>query len=326
MQTLYLNYSGTATIHAHRSPKAKTKKQELSSHNDNLSGPNDNLKRGNSKIAGRWGKSAKTRFISRCTWLIENGKKPCYTMILTYRKQPTNKQTKSHINRFILEMKRKQNLEGFAYTLEKTEEGIYHYHFLVCADFFKNDKFSKGGEKASKLWSKIRGDQARNAVRGLNVVRSKFAAGDYFAKAVHYAAKLSKANQDLEQIINELDPSEHERFKKKYQFDPNIRLWATSQYLVKVEKVKIENIEEEGVVNLILDKASRIEDFETEDGYKFTILFFNRKNTKELYRLSKEIQKKKLREFEERLDEMQRNKQLSATRCNVKKQHILQSS
>jgi len=247
-------------------------------------------------------------------------------MILTYRKQPTNKETKAHINRFILEMKRKQNLEGYAYTLEKTIEGIYHYHFIVCADYFKTDKSSQGGEKASALWGHIRGDHARNAVRGLNVVRSKFAAGDYFSKAVHYAAKLSKANQDLQSIMNELDPSEHEQFKKQYQFDPNIRLWATSQYLVKVEKVKIENIEEEGIVNLILDKASRIQDFETEDGYKFTILFFNRKNTKELYRLSKEINKKKLREFEEMLDERQRNKDLMATRYNVKKHHILQSS
>jgi hypothetical protein len=326
MQTLYLNYSGTATIHAQKSPKPKTKKQDISLDDDKKSLQDGNLKRGNSIIAGRWGKSAKTRFISRCTWLIENGKKPCYTMILTYRKQPTNKDTKSHINRFILEMKRKQNLEGFAYTLEKTEEGIYHYHFLVCADFFKNDKCSKGGEKASRLWGQIRGDHARNAVRGLNVVRSKFAAGEYFSKAVHYAAKLSKANQDLQQAMNGLDLDAQEAFKKKYSFDPNIRLWATSQYLVKVEKVKIENIEEEGIVNLILDKASSIQDFETDDGYKFTVLFFNRKNTQEIYRLSKEIHKKKQREFEEMLDERQRNKDLMATRSNVKKHHILQSS
>jgi hypothetical protein len=166
--------------------------------------------------AGRYrGKSlspkAKRTFVSRAAYaatITPNGR-PLKTFILTYRKgaQITPQQTKSHINRWLLWLKRHAGLNSFLYALELTEAGTYHYHFLVDMEYVES-------ELLSFAWSKIRQDHSRNAVRAVGVVQDLNQCAGYAAK---YFSK-SKA----------IKPE----FAEKVQ---GLRMWATSNNLAGYE-------------------------------------------------------------------------------------------
>jgi len=282
---LAVNYAGEATLYSARyNPKST-----------------ENLKKGNRKVAGRWGAGAAKKFRGRTFFLFEHGKYSNYSFILTYRNQPTNIRTKRDINAFISYLKR-QGTYGFAYSLEKTKKGVYHYHFVANMKRLTKRKGVGGKQSLNNAWARIRGDYATNAVRAIQLISDDFkgreALAFYIGKMCEYA---SKHNYEIEKLSKE-----NAKNNVQFAFDDNIRLWSTSQNLVGKEKFVLEMTENYNLMYLAKKKATTYETITLDCGYYFDKLFFNRENVAfffEEYQIQQQLQrlrKEKARKLEEK--------------------------
>ena len=302
---LSIKYSGDATMYTAR-------------YNSNSK---KNLQKGNRSIAGKWGIGACDKFRSRLFYLFEHGEFVNYSFILTYRAQPTNKRTKRDINAFISHLKR-HGSAGFGYTLEKTKAGVYHYHFVCNMKKIKNKNGVGGKQILNDAWCRIRGDYAKNAVRAIEPIgqghegQQKLAY--YIGKLAQYA---SKHNHILEKLAKQ-----NKSLPEQFQFDTNIRLWATSNSLVGKEKFVLDVTDYGYLINQARRRCVSYERITLENGYYFDKLFFNRTAIsffyqeftiqQEIERVFKERNKKKQEKQENRAKvKLLTSLQLSAQLC-----------
>jgi len=203
------------------------------------------LKKGNTNLSlGMWSNQARKKFISRSTYLAENSQHDPFTFILTYRKGqiPAPDQSKKQINNFNRFLKR-QGLKSFSYVAELgSKSGLLHYHYLVDSPKIK-------AQNLSEAWGRIRGDEARNAVRGVQAlqdIKSLSLYNSKGSKAIAYAAKgsqLSKEGGTLPQ---------------------GMKVWQTSHDLVGKEKISTNEFVPE-LLDVISGKNAQKRIIETKD-------------------------------------------------------------
>ncbi len=203
------------------------------------------LKKGNTNLSlGMWSNQARKKFISRSTYLAENSQHDPFTFILTYRKGqiPAPDQSKKQINNFNRFLKR-QGLKSFSYVAELgSKSGLLHYHYLVDSPKIK-------AQNLSEAWGRIRGDEARNAVRGVQAlqdIKSLSLYNSKGSKAIAYAAKgsqLSKEGGTLPQ---------------------GMKVWQTSHDLVGKEKISTNEFVTE-LLDVISGKNAQKRIIETKD-------------------------------------------------------------
>ena len=203
------------------------------------------LKKGNKNLSlGMWSNQARKKFISRSTYLAENSKYDPFTFILTYRggQIPAPDESKKQINNFNRFLKR-QGLESFTYVAELgSKSGLLHYHYLVDSPIIK-------AQHLSEAWGRIRGDQARNAVRGVQAlqdIKSLSLYNSKGSKAIAYAAKGSQLS------------------KKGGTLPQGMKVWQTSHDLVGKEKISTNEFVPE-LLNVISGKNAQKRIIETKD-------------------------------------------------------------
>ena len=215
------------------------------------------LKKGNKNLSlGMWSNQARKKFISRSTYLAEKSKYDPFTFILTYRSGqiPSPDQSKKQINNFNRYLKR-QGLKSFSYVAELgTKNGLLHYHYLVDSPRIK-------AQHLSEAWGRIRGDEARNSVRGVEAlqdIKSLSLYNSKGSKAIAYAAKgsqLSKQGGTLPQ---------------------GMKVWQTSHDLVGKEKISTNEFVPE-LLNVISGKNAQKRLIETkEDSFELIEYKLNR--------------------------------------------------
>mgnify|MGYP000462378456 CR=1 FL=1 len=195
-----------------------------------------NLVSGNKNKEGQgrvypFGTKQKAIFISRCIYLSEIADWKPKTFILTYNSDYVQ-DTKSHINYFLTRLRRgdlcdrekptKKKPVKYAYSLEFTDKGQFHYHFLVDHPFIDP-------VKASNIWSQARGYHSRNAVTGLDTLKDPVASAFYASK---YFAKAKSGSQYLER-------------------GKSLRFWATSNNICGSETFTIPDKNPDGTRNEI---------------------------------------------------------------------------
>jgi hypothetical protein len=205
----------------------------------------DGLNTGNRNLGlGMWSNQARKKFISRSTYLAENSSFNPFTFILTYRagKIPGPDESKKQINNFNRFLKR-QGLNSFTYVAELgSKNGLLHYHYLVDCPRIE-------AQNLSEAWGRIRKDEARNAVRGVQALQDIKSLSMYNSKgskAIAYAAKgsqLSKEGGTLPQ---------------------GMKVWQTSHDLVGKEKISTNEFVPE-LINVISGKNARKKIIETKD-------------------------------------------------------------
>ena len=203
------------------------------------------LKKGNKNLSlGMWSNQARKKFISRSTYLAENSCFNPFTFILTYRagQIPSPDQSKKQINNFNRFLKR-QGLNSFTYVAELgSKNGLLHYHYLVDCPRIE-------AQNLSEAWGRIRGDEARNAVRGVQALQDIKSLSMYNSKgskAIAYAAKgsqLSKEGGTLPQ---------------------GMKVWQTSHDLVGKEKISTNEFVPE-LMSVISGKNARKRIIETKE-------------------------------------------------------------
>lgn len=109
-------------------------------------------------------------------------------------------------------MRKNYNLNSYAWTLELTQKGQFHYHYIVDMPFTKV-------KKVNDAWCKARGYYSANAVRTMRAVYKAKSAAMYAAK---YLSKAKKGG------------------KEQYKVDgfPQ-RLYATSNNIVGNESIPV---------------------------------------------------------------------------------------
>ena len=216
-----------------------------------------NLKAGEGRSAGKWGKGSSRKFVSRCLYMQENSPLESVTMCLTYRKDPSHKQSKKHLNAF-LQWIRRRECYGYAYSVEMQErkksglDPAIHYHLLVS--YRKNEKNGKWKVEANNAWANIRGDWAGNAIQDMRPIESTIDAAQYAAKAAYYASKAARKMQEG-------------------AVPKDVRLWGTSYNLVGKEKISVSN---EQLRQRIVNGAKSCEVRTAANGFEYMILKLSR--------------------------------------------------
>lgn len=215
------------------------------------------------RYTGKTTAQAKRIFVSRAVYAGNHAKhgRKLKKFILTYRYTDSNsliqpETTKKHINRFLNYVRGKLKAEFYLYTLELTEKGQYHYHFMLDCNFIDR-------KEINNVWSLIRGDYSANAVRDIKTL--------YDANgAAGYAAKYFTKNQELEKCKNS-GVNVGERLK-------GLRLWATSQNLTGCEMVtidakdlQIEQLHETRKISIVEDRENAEESEPAKILFEFLI-------------------------------------------------------
>lgn len=202
------------------------------------------LKKGNKNLSlGMWSNQARKKFISRSTYLAENSCYDPFTFILTYRSGqiPSPDLSKRQINNFNRYLKR-QGLKSFSYVAELgSKNGLLHYHYLVDSPRIE-------AQSLSEAWGRIRADEARNAVRGVQALQDIKSLSMYNSKgskAIAYAAKGSQLS------------------KKGGTLPQGIKVWQTSHDLVGKEKITTNEFVPE-LLNVISGKNAQKRIIETK--------------------------------------------------------------
>jgi len=190
----------------------------------------ENLQKGTSAASRYNGKTtatAKRIFVSRAVYAEQHtrGGRKLKKFILTYRYTGEDslirpEDTKAHINRFLNWVRSKKGLGAtfWLYTLELTSNGQYHYHFMLDSNFID-------AQEINRIWGKIRGDYAENAVRDIHTLYDSNGAAGYAAKYFTKNQELVKCAENGVQVGDRLK---------------GLRLWATSNNLVGNEFVLID--------------------------------------------------------------------------------------
>jgi hypothetical protein len=236
------------------------------------------LKKGNKNLSlGMWSNQARKKFISRSTYLAENSHYDPFTFILTYRggQIPSPADSKKQINNFNRFLKR-QGLKSFSYVAELgSKSGFLHYHYLVDSPRIE-------ARNLSEAWGRIRGDKARNAVRGVQALQDIKSLSIYNSKgskAIAYAAKGSQLS------------------KKGGTLPQGMKVWQTSHDLVGKEKISTNEFVPE-LLNVISGKNAQKRIIETKEN-SFELLEYKLTRSEvnlltdliELNKTQKEIQK-----------------------------------
>ena len=262
------------------------------------------LKRGNELRTGRYGAGARRKFISRCMYMHDSrGDLPVYSTCLTYRDQPEVEEARTNLNNF-LQFLRRKGMKSYAWTLEVQERKksklapTIHYHMLINAPYIPV-------KEMNEAWSRIRSDEAPNAVRDHRLLNSADKASRYATKYAWYMSKASEKHQDQE---NHLDLTGY-------------RLWATSQSLTMKESV---TINDSAFVVGMIPKLKESRQVEMETGYKVLIGKLSSIEKTMCYKLAPEIEallesknkaekeavERRTRENQERINrEMQKSRQ-----------------
>jgi len=143
---------------------------------------------------------------------MENKKNGLKVFILTFNSDEI-KDPQEYNNRFLANLRKNYKLNSYAWTLELTIKGQFHYHYMVDMPYVKVSKLNDA-------WGKARKQQTVNAVREFRSVYNTLAAAKYAAK---YFSKAKEGKEEYKLI-----GFEH-------------RLYATSNNLVGNESVPIAN-------------------------------------------------------------------------------------
>jgi hypothetical protein len=176
-----------------------------------------NLKAGanNTERTYKIDKKVQALFVSRVITMQENARNGLKTFILTYDSNSVD-DTQVRNNRFLSNLRKNYKLNSYAWTLELTKKGQYHYHYLVDMPYTKIDDINNA-------WSSARGYYSNNAVRAFKSVYKVKTAAIYAAK---YMSKAKKAGKEEYKVIG---------------FP--IRLYATSNNLVGNETIPVPSYE-----------------------------------------------------------------------------------
>ena len=160
-------------------------------------------------------KKVQALFVSRVITMKEKAKNGLKTFILTYDSNSID-DTQVRNNRFLSNLRKNYNLNSYAWTLELTQKGQFHYHYIVDLPFTPI-------EDINNAWCSARGYYSNNAVRAFKSVFKAKSAAMYAAK---YMSKAKKGGKEFYKVIG----------------FPN-RLYATSNNLVGNETIPVPSYE-----------------------------------------------------------------------------------